>query len=227
MRRRCLRGKHEDARGDAGTMRRTGPAALAISAALLLPLTAGAPLPARASTEALDGPIGLAGATLNAAEHDLAVIVMKDRQFLPPVVTLRSGGTVLFVWADSEKREHHSPQSSGSTGDPATDLGGGYVPAAPGACFSSILDLGAEIVGEGSTYPLTLAFAGGRISKSMGYFGGSPVGDLTGAQALRLCPAGSHSVQAGAAVVPFHCKLHGFQFGGDQGRMKGAVLVLP
>lgn len=207
-------------------------AACAACAALLVlafPVAAAVQLPGGLSSQPLDPFIATAGEAANDAEQEVAVIVMKDRTFLPNIVTIRSGGTVWFVWADAEKSEHHSPRSSGSTGSASVDLSGAYVPPDPGACFNSELDTGSEISGAGSTYALTLAYDGAaaRVSKSNGFFAGTPAGDLLGAEPLRLCPSGTNSAQGGAIVVPYHCKLHGFLFSGDQGQMKGAILVVP
>lgn len=197
--------------------------------ALLCPAAAAVQLPGGLSTEPLDPLIATAGEAANAAQQEVVVIVMKDRTFLPNVVTIRPGGTVWFVWADAEKSEHHSPRSSGSTGSASVDLSGAYVPPNPGACFNSELDTGSEISGLGSTYPLTVTYsaASARVSKSNGFFAGTPAGDLLGAEPLRICPTGTHSAMGGAIVVPYHCKLHGFLFSGDQGQMKGAILVVP
>lgn len=194
-------------------------------------LLALAAAPALADTEALDPLLALAGQAAEQSQDEVAVVFMKDRLFLPPVVSVRSGGTVLFVWADSERREHHSPRSSGSTGDPARDLSGAYAPDLDvwGKCFNAEAELGQEVSGEGATYPLTLAFdpAAQRIRAAMGVFAGSAVGNLTGADPLRTCPVGTHALQGGAAVVPYACKLHGFALAGENGQMKGAVIVLP
>lgn len=186
--------------------------------------------PAEAVTEPLDDALSRALAAANLAERQLTVVLMKDRQFMPPQVYIRSGGSVLFIWADSEKREHHSPQSSGSTGSATTDLSGAYVPPNPEACYSASRDLHVnDMVGEGSSYPLTLTFtpATQQIRKAMGVFAGTPVGDLTYTPPLTPCPSGTHSLLNGQAVVPYHCKVHGKDFSGDQGKMKGAIIVIP
>jgi plastocyanin len=178
-----------------------------------------------AATEPLDDDLAAFLAQANQAMPDLAVVVMKDRLFLPPIVQVKEGGSVLFVWADSEAREAHSPQSSGTTGSAALDRSGLYVPAAPGKCFNSFIELGGELQGEGHAYPLSLDRAGERVRKATGLAASTPPGALFAEWVT--CPAGSHSSDGQGWVVPYHCRLHGVEVGGPNGAMKGAIVLRP
>lgn len=164
---------------------------------------------------------------LNDASDDTMVYVLvKDMRFHPEVIDLRTGGTVVFVYADSDNPQPHDPKSSGSTGDPAQDIAG-PTPTAPGTCFSVTApsDNDAQMTGLGDVYPLTFTFDGQTVHKSRGVQSGQPLGDVTGAQPWYACPAGSFSIEeGGAAIVPYHCGVHGGPTTSERD-MRGAIRI--
>lgn len=163
---------------------------------------------------------------LNAASDDsLVYVLIKDMRFHPEVVDLKSGGTLVMVYADTDAPANHDPKSSGSTGDVAVDVAKPS-PDSPGNCFavSAASDNGAQMSSLGEVYPLTFEFDGEVVRKSRGFQSGQAVGDLTGAQNFRTCPDGtvSYAADGMTAVLPYHCGLHGGESTSEQG-MRAAV----
>lgn len=161
----------------------------------------------------------------------VAFVLVKDYTFHPNVVTVKSGGTVVFLYADTEGQAQHDPRSSG----PCTDAGvdpalapEACVPSAPGRCFDVRRDQGADLKQVGDSYPLTFRYtpAASLIEKSRGILSGTPVvGQPPLAEAFKACPAGSGATGASRAVVPYHCGNHGGS-GTPIQTMRGAIIVV-
>lgn len=149
-----------------------------------------------------------------AADGQVAFVMVKDLRFHPDVVTIKTGGTVVFVYADVDQSQQHDPKSSGlcATGsavpNPETCV---PVRDQTGRCFWVFNDDGATMSYAGQTYPITLKYAAGSglIQKSRGFLTGTPVGDLTGAQPFRNCPAGTGYNSASETIIAYHCGVHG------------------
>lgn len=167
----------------------------------------------------------------NEASGDEQVfILVKDQSFHPPVVTVKSGATVTFVYADIEWAEEHDLKSSGRCANWWTDPReepGGCIPSNPGQCFSINQDQGGDMRSLGQTYPLTFQYISQdqAILKSHGFQTGTPVGDLTGAQPFRECPPSTGYMEAETGTIPFHCSIHGGP-DTDLQTMRGSIIVV-
>lgn len=174
-----------------------------------------------------------AGLGVAQAAADHAVVLVKDFRFHPDVVRVKSGGTVVFVYADTEHNAQHDPRSTGPCANPAVDPSATPELCVPsvasqlGACFDQAKDDGAFMVFYGQQYPLTLRYdaGSGLVQKSRGYLSGSAVGDLTGAQAFRTCAVGTGINAPAQTVIPYHCGIHGLASGGGPREMRGAIVV--
>jgi plastocyanin len=160
-------------------------------------------------------------------------VAVYDFRFHPENVTVRSGGTVVWLWADELGPTNHDPRSSGSTGSVTLDKLKPS-PTALGACFWNLLDQGhllgqGGVAGNGDAYNLTLRSpSAGRIEKSAGMGSGSLplLGSPPHAQPFSPCPAGTASVTLeGAMVFPYHCGVHAAPGGSEPG-MRGTITVV-
>jgi plastocyanin len=161
------------------------------------------------------------------SQGNTAFVLVKDKSFHPPVVTIKSGGTIVFVYADSDQSEQHDPRGSGRCGNAVDPLAlpEKCVPSVSnGPCFDVVRDDGTNMVFMGQTYPVTLKYTSGSglLQKSRGLLSGSAVGDLTGAQPFSNCPSVTHYAQPTQAVIPYHCGLHGTA---TTGEMRGTIVV--
>ncbi len=180
-------------------------------------------------TCAVQGPLEQAVDALNLAlQGEAAVVLVKDFRFHPEVVTIRDGGTVVWVWGDTLAAQHHDPASSASCGSREADLQR-CRPSDPGRCFDVLRDQNELLTSEGDHYALSFragAAPGGGVlvEKSHGYLGGMQPADGLWAEPFQPCPAASASGDAGEAVLPFHCALHGGAFT-PRKEMRGAVVI--
>jgi len=219
---------------------RIRPAAVAlVLAALAVPLAAAPPAAAHCThptyllfqqlvtTCALNQPLedALAQAS-DATGHTLAFVLVKDRGFHPPVVHVKSGGSVVMVYADAEAAEQHDPRDSArcsNTVDPVADPEGCLPGANPGRCFDALTDLGGFLEQFGDTYPLTFRFDGATLRESKGLLSGTlpVVGDPPLAEPFQACAGVSYDSPV-QAVVPYHCRIHGVV---GAGTMRGTIVV--
>jgi plastocyanin len=219
-------------------------ATFALAAGLLCTL-----LPAPADAHCLPGtdhqtlpPIPFSSCTLNQPLEDLsmqvsaasgftvAIVFVKDFTFHPEVVTVRSGGTVVFKWLDEDWVETHQPQSSGLCANAVDPLAAPRqcVPSAAARCFSRLADDAQPLDTSDDAYPVTFRYDGatGLLEKSRGILSGTPVvGEPPLAQAFRACPGDTSYRSAGQAVMPYHCQIHGGAATPVQ-MMRGAIVVL-
>jgi plastocyanin len=148
-----------------------------------------------------------------AADGQVAFVLLKDFRFHPENVTIRNGGTVMFVWADTDSVNFHDPRNSGSTGSPSDDLQKPTPNGLAGSCFWNLNDQGDFLEEAGDFYNVTLRYDAGSgvLSKSAGLTSGSTpvIGDPPLAQAFQDCPAGNSSGGPVEVVVPYHCGIHG------------------
>lgn len=162
---------------------------------------------------------------LNAASDGTVVhVLVKDLRFHPEVVHVKSGGTVVLVYADTDRNEQHHVVSSGQCADSGVDPvedPKACDPSVPGLCFDNARDQGQFMKALGDEYPVTFRYATADqvVEKSHGYLSGTLVGDLTGAQNFRECPDGTADTEPDRAVVPYHCRIHT-----DIG-MRGTIVV--
>lgn len=162
-------------------------------------------------------------------KDDIVFVVVKDKSFHPPVITIKSGTTVAFVYADADTSETHAPRGSGrclNGVDPLVQPEACVPTTLSWVCFDQFTDDGAiPMQAMGQTYPVTLKYTSpsGPVQKSRGFLSGSAVGDLTGAQEFRLCPSSSGYYSAAQAVLPYHCLNHGAQNSPD--KMRGTIIV--
>ncbi len=165
-----------------------------------------------------------------ASDHEIAFVLLKDLRFHPEVVEVRSGGTVVLVYADTDAPQTHDPMSSGSTGSAVGDLAKpAPIPGLEGACFSvsAPSDNGHQMAEAGDNYPVTFRYGGGLLDKSRGFYSGTPIGDATGAQTFKTCPTTTFSIDAdGTGILPFHCGVHGRATTAEKG-MRAAIRILP
>ncbi len=172
---------------------------------------------------------GLVQAWNEASGDEHVFVLVKDQSFHPPLVTVKSGATVTFVYADVEWAEEHDLKSSGRCAnwwvDPGQDPQN-CVPSNPGQCFSMGTDQ-ADMRSLGDTYPLTFQYisADEAILKSHGFQTGTPIGDLTGAQPFRECPSSTGYTNPETGTIPFHCSLHGGA-DSDLQTMRGSIIVV-
>lgn len=166
-----------------------------------------------------------------ASNNETVYVLVKDLGFHPPVVNVTDGGTVVFVWGDTDRSEQHDPKSSG-VGDDADCHAAWQDPTAcrpqnPGACFS-LSDASNFLSDPGDTYPVTLRVDDdGTVLVSEGYASGSPVvGEPPFAPRFSECPDGTaaEGPWEGSYVVPYHCGIHGGPHTVEQ-VMRGAVIV--
>jgi plastocyanin len=172
-----------------------------------------------------------------AADGTVAFILVKHRQFHPENVTIKNGGTVVWVYADRAigGNEDHDPRSSSTCGSQQLDIQQ-CVPLRPlnqpqpwGDCFDVLIDQGEFMKDLGDVYALTFRVnaASGALQKSEGVASGTPVvGQPPLADPFTTCPAGSASVggAAGLATIPYHCGIHGAPLQ-PVDRMRGTIIV--
>lgn len=161
---------------------------------------------------------------------DMAFVLARERRFHPEVVTIRTGGTVVWLYADAvNNADNHDPRDSGTCGSQEADLNRcGPSSPNPAPCFDVKDDLGQLLKSPGDFYHVTFTYAPatGQIEKSFGLRSGTLVGDLTGAGAFIPCPSFISSNTPERAVIPYHCAIHGGLFTIEKG-MRGAVIVTP
>lgn len=198
---------------------------------------AGVPVPALSgtplavSTCPLNDPVEAQLQALSAASGGtVAFVLVKDFSFHPDVVTVKSGGTVVFVYADVDWNQQHDPTSSGPCLDAQVDPvaePAACVPTDSARCFSYEADHGLNAMKAlGDNYPLTFRYApASGIAKSMGVLSGTPVlGEPPLAQAFKACAPDTGYDTPSQAVIPYHCALHAGPFG-PHPEMRGAIIV--
>ncbi len=168
----------------------------------------------------------------DASDGSTAFVLVKDFRFHPEVVTIRPGGTVVFVHADIHSNQQHDPRSSGpcadGDADPVADAQS-CIPTTLGTCFDVYRDTGQFQKDNGDTYPVTFRVAGpglDHVEKSHGWWSGTDHGDALGAQPFAACPPDTHIEQEGVFVVPIHCGIHGAPRTFVT-QMRGAIRILP
>lgn len=187
-------------------------------------------LPGVISTCPLNQSLEDAVAAANAASGGrLAFVLLKDFRFHPDVVSIKTGGTVVFVYADTDQSQQHDPRSSGgcSSGTPLPEPEQCVLGPTGGACFDVHNDDGGFMVYNGQTYPVTLRYvpATGVIQKSRGLMSGTLMGDLTGAKPFTNCSP-VNGVDSGPAgtTIPYHCGIHGLATTTVK-LMRGAIVI--
>ncbi len=182
------------------------------------------------SCEANDDLVAVVDALNEASDGSMAYVLVKDFGFHPQITHIKSGGSVTFIYADLEWAQNHDPRSSGVCREAGADPMADPVSCTPGAgagrCFDVFHDQGAFMKSMGDTYPLTFEYdqAQAVVKKSHGMGTGSAMGDLTGAQPFRSCPSTSVVTYDEAAVIPYHCKIHGDAFS-TVTKMRGTIIV--
>ena len=220
---------------------------LAVALALLAPLVL-APAPAEAHCDGITGNThGVSNCLLQETLEDrvkqfndatdgmLVIVLAKDRQFHPENVTIRDGGTVVWVWADGQDNRLHEPRSSVSCGTREADLAQCMpnVPQRWGECFDVLPDTGNYLGDLGSdnvVYAVTFWSAppSGPIQKSHGLLSGTlpvPYGAAPLPEEPKTCAADTASFDDGLATIPYHCAIHGTPTVPFQ--MRGTVTVAP
>lgn len=174
---------------------------------LLLAVASVPAAPAAAATERMDRILR----DLNEASPDTSpVIVMSCFQFHPDVAGLLSGETITWQWADACGLSH-TVTSSGTTFDPAEDLNKPE-PQHVGECFDSSLEPpGRFLSATDPVYPVTLHFAGILVRDLL-----NPTSEF-----FKPCVL-DNSVSSTAAIVPYLCRIHGFNPGTT---MRGALII--
>jgi plastocyanin len=163
---------------------------------------------------------------LNAAsDGSYAFVIAKDQRFHPENVTIRNGGTVVFVWADVFQSDVHDPRNSASTGSQALDM---LKPTPPklwpdglsGACFDVVPNQDALLSKTTPLFPVSLRYDAGTgiVSVSNSVLPGTPLGAPIGrledgtppvSQPYHDCAQGISSNASDSAVLPYHCGVHG------------------
>lgn len=169
-------------------------------------------------------------------DGDVAFVYAQDFRFHPENVTIRSGGSVVFFWLDNlGGNQNHDPRNSGTTGSQTLDLlKPKPIPELTSKCFDIVDRPGHLLLGQGGaagngdTWNLTFRFtpATGLVERSEGLMTGSApvVGEPPQAGPFLDCPAGTSSNSAAAAVIPYHCGLHG-SIGNNLG-MRASITVV-
>jgi hypothetical protein len=166
-----------------------------------------------------------------ASGSEEAYVLVKDKSFHPPVVHVADGGSVTFVWADTDQQEEHEPQSSGAIDDGCENVHEDpteCAPKAPGACFAQ--DAFMNDVGERYTISLRTNDAG-NVEVSEGPVSGTP---LPFAPPFYECPENTAVdgpetsfdpiSTSDSVVIPFHCSNHGLE-GTSFSEMRGAIVL--
>jgi len=156
----------------------------------------------------------------NAAGDGSVVMVFPSQQrWHPENVTVKNGGTVLFVWADVLGSDIHDPRNGASTGNQALDR---LKPVPPplypqgltGECFDIIKDQN-EFLDKGKYYPVTfrvdpvthaLSVSNSLLAGGLPLLGSPP---LTKPFHDCLPGLGSTSPDPTLFVLPYHCGVHG------------------
>lgn len=154
-----------------------------------------------------------------------AFVLVKDFRFHPEVVTIRSGGTVTWLYGDVHQNQQHDPRSGGTCGSREADLAK-CPPTVMSRCFDVLYDAGALMTRPGDAYPVTFRYdaAAAQVWKSHGLLSGGPSDAATGAEPFRACPVRTGSATAADYVVPYHCGLHGTATA-IVTEMRGAIVV--
>jgi plastocyanin len=164
-----------------------------------------------------------------------AFVLVKDFTFHPNVIHVRSGDTVVFVYADVDWAQQHNPTSTNGCQNGPLDLGNpeSCVPPATsppaGSCFSIATDQGAFLKSPGDTYPLTFRYTSASgLQKSDGVLSGTApvVGSPPYAQPFKTCPPSSGYAEGASYAIPYHCTIHGGA-ATSRNTMRGVIVVDP
>lgn len=162
-----------------------------------------------------------------AMDGQVAIILAKDKLFHPEVVTIRPGGTVVFMHADVHTNEDHDPKSSPTCGSQEADMDKcpPFPPDRIGRCFNVFKDTGNTLQRPGDGYELTFDYDPGQdtVYKSHGILT-STLGPGEWAEEFEECPDDTSSRTPERAVIPFHCALHGGFSTADRD-MRGAIII--
>lgn len=200
------------------------------------PGTAGAipvPFVGLVSTCENDKPLEDAIEAFNKANGgQLVYILVKDFRFHPQVATVKSGGTVVWVYADTDHNAQHTPRSSGQCANGVNPEVNPLqcVPihlSSAQFCFDFHQDNGIFMTAMGQTYPVTFRYlpAESLVQKSHGFMSGTIVGDLTGAKPFKNCPSNTSYNSPAKAVLPYHCGVHGLPT--DVQNMRALLILVP
>lgn len=169
-----------------------------------------------------------------ASDGTVAYVLTKDKRFHPDVVTIMSGGTVVFVNSVVAGVDDHDPRASGPCTNVPSPLPNPEAcvptwlikPADP-FCFDVLDDTGSLLKGDGARYPVTFRYTPSPLlfEKSFGYLSGTPVGTATGAQPFQTCQSITGYPQGDHAVIAYHCGIHGIPSQGE--KMRGVIRVVP
>lgn len=170
-----------------------------------------------ADTKARSAPAEELLADLNAASDGaVAIVTMSCLAFTPATVTIQSGGSVTWLYAEQcPPFPNHTVTNSGSTmTDPAADRNKPQPHLAFKAlCFNSSAEEG-FLNANNPSYTVSFTFAGLLVRD-------------VGAATMKPCPGASSLDLSGAtpaAVVPYFCAPHGSAQPAGAG-MRGAVIV--
>lgn len=167
-----------------------------------------------------------------ASAGDMAYVLLKDLRFHPDVVTIKNGGTVVFVNSVLAGVEKHDPRASGPCAngieplpDPEACVPTWLDPVRDPFCFDVLPDTG-SVMDKGDRYPVTLKYAPAPLGfeKSHGYMSGTPVGTATGAKPFVSCLPITGYPEGDRAVIAYHCGIHGIP---NVDTMRGVILVEP
>ncbi|HEV8360923.1 MAG TPA: hypothetical protein VGR28_10755 [Candidatus Thermoplasmatota archaeon] len=179
----------------------------------------------------LEGGVDAVNAQL---DGQVAFVMVKDFRFHPDHVTIRNGGTVVWVYADVQGAAQHDPRSSSTCGSQALDLAlcNPLLPLRWGKCFDVLRDTQDLMEDLGDLYPVTYRYdpGTGLVEKSFGTLSGAPVvGQPPVAEPFTPCEPDTTTPAPGQSVVPYHCGIHGtpLAFNGADGQMRGAITILP
>jgi len=169
-----------------------------------------------------------------------AFVMVKDTQFHPENVTIKNGGTVIWVWLDAFSNQVHDPRSSVSCDGTRQSALLQCMPNTPerwGECFDVLRDK-LSFMGDTNTknfyYPVTFKVdtPAAPLQKSHGVLSGTlplPYSDSPNSfpfpQTFQTCTQDTAAYDGGVVTVPYHCGIHGtptLPF-----KMRGSITIIP